>query len=520
MGFDQILSFLFVSVGAGGFGYLLSKTLDKRKLGSAVENAESIARKSREDADAITRDAEIKGKADNIKRKEALLAEMQKEKENLWEQLKRLEKKEDQVEERALDLQKRERLTDSLQKKLQGQKNEAEQRTLKLDEVLRDQEKKLLTITSLTREEAERKLFDNLDRTLSKKTNERFRRFEDNLKSSTEELSRRTLIMAIQRFAGGIATESTVSTVDIPNDDVKGRIIGREGRNIRAFEKLTGVDVIIDDTPGVVVVSAFDRVRREIARLALIKLIEDGRIHPARIEEIVQATEKEMEKQIQEAGRKAWEEANVAPLHDKLIQLLGRLEYRTSYSQNVLRHSLEVAHIAGMLAEEFGLDGKLARRCGLLHDIGKAADHEMEGGHPKVGAELARKYGETSPDVLHAIEGHHETLSIDRAYTVLVATADSISASRPGARRDSLERYVKRMGDLEGIATGFPGVEQAFAIQAGRELRVIVNSTQTSDEDAARICHEIVKGIENQLSYPGEIKVTLIRETRIIEVAK
>src|SRR5436305_5740786 len=302
---------------------------------------------------------------------------------------------------------------------------------------------------------------------------------------------------------------------------MKGRIIGREGRNIRTFEKCTGVDVIVDDTPGVVIVSAFDNVRRETARLALTKLIQDGRIHPSRIEEVVTETQAEMDKHILEVGRQAADEANVGPpLHEKMLQLLGRLKFRTSYSQNVLQHSLEVAHLCGLMADELGLNGQLARRCGLLHDVGKAADHEMEGGHPKVGAELAKRYGETSKEVLHAIAGHHDDVTVDHVYTVLVAAADAISASRPGARRETLEKYVKRLENLEAVASGFPGVEHAYAIQAGREIRVIASASQTSDSDAIKVCREIAKAIEEQLHYPGEIKVTVVRETRAVEFAR
>jgi ribonucrease Y len=328
------------------------------------------------------------------------------------------------------------------------------------------------------------------------------------------------LCTAVQRLAAAHTAGTTVNTVDIPSDDVKGRIIGREGRNIRTFEKATGVDVIVDDTPGVVIVSAFDNIRREIARLSLIKLIQDGRIHPTRIEEVVAETQAEMEQHILDTGRQAVMELDLPLPHENILKLLGRLKYRTSYSQNVLRHSVEVAFLCGMLASELGLNPALARRCGLLHDIGKAADHEMEGGHPKVGAELAKRYGETGKEVLHAIAGHHDDITTDNIYTVIVATADAISASRPGARRESLEKYVKRLENLEAVACGFPEVDAAFAIQAGRELRVIANSGRTSDADAARICRDIAKAIEQQLDYPGEIKVTVIRETRVIETAK
>jgi ribonuclease Y len=276
----------------------------------------------------------------------------------------------------------------------------------------------------------------------------------------------------------------------------------------------------VDDTPGVVIVSAFDNVRREVAKLSLTKLIQDGRIHPSRIEEVVKETQEEMERHIMEVGRQACQVANVGPLNEKLVQLLGRLKFRTSYSQNVLQHSLEVANLCGLMADELGLNGMLARRCGLLHDVGKAADHEMEGGHPKIGAELARRYGETSKEVLHAIAGHHDDVTLDHVYTVLVAAADAISAARPGARRETLEKYVKRLEELEALAQGFPGVEHAYAIQAGRELRCIVNASELSDHQAIKVCREIASAIEQQLNYPGEIKVTVVREIRAVEFAK
>ncbi len=300
---------------------------------------------------------------------------------------------------------------------------------------------------------------------------------------------------------------------------MKGRIIGREGRNVRAFEKATGVDVIIDDTPGVVIVSGFDPVRREIARLSLEKLIDDGRIHPSRIEEVVESMVQEIDTLVLRKGREAADETNVTGLDERLLRMLGRLHFRTSYSQNVLRHSVEVAFISGLLAEMLGMDAALARRAGLLHDIGKAADHELEGGHPKIGADLLRRSGEPI-EVVHAALGHHDQIVTEYPYTMLVATADACSASRPGARRESLERYVKRMEELEYIARRFTGVQQAFAIQAGRELRVIVNADKTDDKHAAVICRDIAKAFEQELTYPGEIKVTVIRETRFSETAK
>ncbi len=334
-----------------------------------------------------------------------------------------------------------------------------------------------------------------------------------------EQQAREILLTTLQRYAAAHTAESTTSTVGIPNDEMKGRIIGREGRNIRAFEKETGVDVIIDDTPGVVIVSGFDPVRREIARNSLNKLIADGRIHPSRIEEIVRECREETEQFIQKQGQQAVQEVDVPGLAPRIVHMLGRLHFRTSYSQNVLRHSVEVAFLTGMLAEMIGLDGSLGRRCGLLHDIGKAADHDLEGGHPKIGADLLKRHGEPR-EVVHAALGHHDELVTEYPYTMLVGTADACSASRPGARRETLDRYIKRMEELESIANSFNGVEQAFAIQAGRELRVIANAREIDDATAAKLCREIAKAFEERLTYPGEIKVTMVRESRFTEVAR
>jgi ribonuclease Y len=338
-------------------------------------------------------------------------------------------------------------------------------------------------------------------------------------KDTANERVREIVITAIQRYAGEHTCDNTVSTVDIPSDDMKGRVIGREGRNIRAFEKATGVDVIVDDTPGIVVVSAFDPIRREVARLSLNKLIQDGRIHPGRIEEVVENTRKELEKEILEIGKKAAIEANVAGLHRKILDLLGRLKYRTSYGQNVLQHSIEVAYLCQVMADELGLDGRLARRCGLLHDIGKAVDHEVEGGHPKIGADICRRLNEP-PEVLNAIAGHHGDIDPTSPYTPLVASADAISASRPGGRRESLERYIQRLEQLEAIATAHQGVKQAYAIQAGREIRVIVDANRVDDHVAAKMARDIAKKVEEDMTYPGEVKVMVLREMRAVEYAR
>ena len=482
--------------------------------------ARDVVEVARRDAERLLKDAEHRAKDESYRRREELNKELDAARTELRDQERRAQKREDAAEDAAKELARKDKQLDAAQKKAAEKQAAAEARAAELAALIQQETKALHEISGLSREAAERTLFDKLERELASEFAARIQKHTELVKAESEAKAREIITVALQRYAAQHTADTTVSTVDIPDDQMKGRIIGREGRNIRTFEKCTGVDVIVDDTPGVVVVSAFDNVRRETARIALTKLIQDGRIHPTRIEEVVLETQQEMEKTIQEAGTQAVLNADVAMPHEKIVALLGRLKYRTSYSQNVLLHSLEVAHLCGLMASELGLDPRLARRCGLLHDVGKAADHEMEGGHPKVGAELAKRYGETSKEVLHAIAGHHDDITVDNIYTVLVAAADAISASRPGARRETLERYVKRMADLEAVACGFPEVDAAFAIQAGRELRVIANSHRTSDADAVRVCREIARAIEEQLDYPGEIKVTVIREMRILEMAK
>jgi ribonuclease Y len=501
-------------------GYGVARFQDRFRLSSAQTRVLELTSHAQKEAENIRKEAELRTKDDLIQKREEFNREAEKARNEFREQERRLEKKEDLLEQKNQMLLKKERNLESSQRKLHERRDQVEKRAQDLETAIQEQTQKLHEISGLNREDAEKLLIERLERVLSDEVAARIQRHEEQLRSVCEEKSRAILATAIHRYAAEHTAESTVSTVDIPSDDMKGRIIGREGRNIRTFEKCTGVDVIVDDTPGVVVVSAFDNVRRETAKLALAKLIQDGRIHPTRIEEVVKETQEEMEKHIAEIGKRAVLEAGIGPLHDKMIHLLGRLRFRTSYSQNVLNHSLEVAHLCGMMADELGLNGQLARRCGLLHDIGKAADHEMEGGHPKIGAELAKRYGETNKDVLHAIIGHHDDVTVDHVYTVLVAAADAISAARPGARRETLEKYVKRLEELERLASGFPGVEHAFASQAGREVRVIASSSQTSDSDAIRVCREIARAIEEQLNYPGEIKVTVVRETRAVEFAR
>ncbi|MBS0211270.1 MAG: ribonuclease Y [Planctomycetes bacterium] len=510
---------LFAASLAAVLTVVVVKSLDylrgtdvERKARDMIERADREIETRRKEAELQNKERAMQQKADGDK-------ELSQSRQELHERDRMLDKRQDTLEQQNEQLVKRERMVEATQRKLSEKIEEANKRNDELARMLETQRDTLHRLSGLGREEATKRLLEQLDQELKEEAGTVILQHERKMQEIAEEKSREILITALQRYASAHTAESTTSTIDIPSDEMKGRIIGREGRNIRAFEKATGVDVIIDDTPGVVIVSGFDPVRREVARLSLQKLIQDGRIHPARIEEVVGQTQTELEAHLQKLGQEAAEEAEVGNLHEKVIHLLGRLRFRTSYSQNVLRHSIEVAFISGMLAQDMGLDPKLARRCGLLHDIGKAADHDQEGGHPKIGADLLKRYGEKA-EVVHAALGHHDDLRIDNPYTVIVAAADACSASRPGARRESLERYVKRMEELETIAGGFPGVEQAFAIQAGRELRVIASAKDTTDASAAKICHDIARAFEEQLTYPGEIKVTVLRESRFSDSAK
>ncbi|MBN2578291.1 MAG: ribonuclease Y [Pirellulales bacterium] len=510
-----IPAFIAVAVGA----FFLVKMLDRLRRRDAETEAREIIRQGKQEAETLCRRSELESKERELKLREETEKEFRRIRAELHERERLLDKRQDALEEQAEQLRKQEKMVESTQRKLTERIQEANHRKEELTKLLDLQRQTLHELCGLNQEEATKRLLELLDQQLQKETGAVILKHEKMLAETCEQKSREIVLTAIQRYAAPHTAETTTSTVDIPNDEMKGRIIGREGRNIRAFEKATGVDVIIDDTPGVVIVSAFDMIRREVARLSLEKLIADGRIHPARIEEIVTATQHELERHIQKFGEEACQEVEILNLHERLVNLLGRLHFRTSYSQNVLRHCIEVAFIAGMIAEELGLNGKLARRCGLLHDIGKAADQEAEGGHPKIGGDLLKRYGERS-EVIHAATCHHDDLRIENPYTVVVAAADACSASRPGARRETLERYIKRMEELETIAAKFPGVDQAYAIQAGRELRVLLSAKETTDESAAKVCHDIARAFEEQLTYPGEIKVTVLRETRHVDLAR
>jgi len=500
-------------------GLGIGLVIERISRGAAYQRRDEIIEQARQEAENVKKSQELEAKEELIGRREAVEKELNSAREEQREQERRLDRRETTLGELQQDINKKERMIEGVQTKLADRQKQMDTREAELEQVLREERDQLFQISGLSPEAAQDKLLTQLRVELKNETGAVILKHNQELKETCDKLAREAVGMAVQRCAASHASETTVSTVDIPNDDMKGRIIGREGRNIRAFEKITGVDVIVDDTPGVVIVSAFDTVRREIARLSLAKLIQDGRIHPSRIEEIVNETEKEMDEHIRTLGTEAIQEAGIVDVHEKLVMLMGRLNFRVSYSQNVRRHSIEVAYLTGLLAESLGLDGTLARRCGFFHDIGKAADHEMEGGHPAVGAELLKRYGE-GPEVVHAAFGHHDDIRVDHIYTVLVASADAISAARPGARRETLEKYVRRLEELEALACGFPGVDHAYAVQAGREVRCIVDAKQVNDREAAKMCRDIAKGIEQALTYPGEIKVTVLRETRTIQYAK
>jgi ribonuclease Y len=516
---DKIVIVVITAVVSAALAVLLIKLLDYLRQTDAEKRAQEIINKAEREIETRRKECELELKERSIEQQAEGEREMQRIRHELHERERALDKRQDNVDQFAEQVRKQEKMVEGNQRKLAERIEEVNRRNDELGKMLDLQRQTLHELSGLSQAEATDRLLTQLDRELTSELGAAISRHEKKVAAQAEQKSREILITALQRYASTHTAETTTSTVDIPSDEMKGRIIGREGRNIRAFEKATGVDVIIDDTPGVVIVSGFDMVRREVARMSLAKLIADGRIHPSRIEEVVAETQKEMEAHIQKLGEEAAQEADVPNLHEKVLHLLGRLRFRTSYSQNVLRHSIEVAWLTGMIAQEVGLDPTLGRRCGLLHDIGKAADHEAEGGHPKIGADILKRFGERA-EVVHAAFGHHDDLRLENPYTVLVAAADACSASRPGARRETLERYVKRMEELESIASGFPGVEQAFAIQAGRELRVLASAKNTTDATAAKICFDIARAFEQQLTYPGEIKVTVLREARFTETAK
>jgi ribonuclease Y len=503
----------------GGAVFAFIQFSAKNTLTRARVEADAMRENARREAENKAKEIELAQKQEQLKLKERFERENEQARRKLEEHELRLSKREDTLDKKLDTFTVKERHLDDLEARLATREKSVAAKEQQLEQVLREQRDRLLQITNLSPDQAKELLLKRIEDECRSECGAIIQRMTDEATEQAKDKSRQIILQAIQRYAAEQTADHTVSTVTIPTDDMKGRVIGREGRNIRSFEKATGVDVIIDDTPGVVVVSCFDPVRREVARLSLERLVQDGRIHPARIEEVVATTSKEMDEELMKIGREAAQEANIPNLAKPIIPLLGRLAYRTSYGQNVLRHSLEVAYLSQTIAEELGLDGTIARRAGLLHDIGKAMDHEVEGGHPQIGMEFLKRFNETEA-VLNACLAHHGDCPATTAYTPIIMAADAISAARPGARRESLERYVKRLQDLEDLAMGFEGVRQAYAIQAGREVRVIVDARQVDDKSSAKLARDISKKIEQELTYPGEIKVTVLREVRTVEYAR
>lgn len=507
--------------GIGGLiaGGLISFVIASVVFGLNKKKAEAIIKEAEAKSVKITEEAEVAAKQSDYKRREAFARETQEVKEDLKQFERRLIKREDAIDKKAEMMQKREKTLEIQEKNVQDKDIDLKTRIDEVTKTIEKEKEALHSISGLTKEDATKILLEKLEKELQSESAALIQKYQNISLENADMEAKKVITMAIQRCAVEYTAENVVSTVDLPSEDMKGRIIGREGRNIRAFEKATGVDVIVDDTPGVIVISGFDSVRREMAKRSMEKLILDGRIHPARIEELVEQTKKEIEDSIQQVGKQICYEMDIHNLHPKLVTLLGRLQYRTSYGQNALQHSIEVAQLCAMIASEMRYNVSIARRAGLLHDIGKAVDQEMEGPHPDISAELLKRFGE-SAEVVDAGKNHHGDANPQFAYTVITMAADAISASRPGARRETLEKYIKRLERLESIATSFPAVESAFAIQAGREIRVIVNASKVDDKGSTVLARDIANEIEKELNYPGEIKVTLIRETRIVEYAR
>ncbi|GLI36826.1 ribonuclease Y [Geobacter hydrogenophilus] len=510
-------------LAAAGLGYFVGNMLRKRISDTLVSKAEELASKivddAKREAETITKEADLKAKDEVFQAKAEAERDAKEKRKDLQALEKRLQQKEENLDKKMNLFDQRDADLTKKDQALLNREQGLVQKEERLDGLIAEQREKLESISGLSSAEAKKILMDAMESEAKLDAAKRIKVIEEEARETADKKSKEIIALAIQRYAGEYVAERSVSVVALPSDEMKGRIIGREGRNIRALEAATGIDLIIDDTPEAVILSGFNPVRREVAKIALEKLITDGRIHPGRIEEVVAKAEEEVELTIKEAGDQAAFDLGVHGIHPEILKLIGRLKYRTSYSQNVYQHSLEVAFLCGIMASELGVNVKQAKRAGLLHDLGKAVDHEVEGSHAVIGAELARKYGE-SPKIVHAIMAHHEDEKPNTVLAVLVQAADALSGARPGARREMMETYVKRLDDLERIATSFVGVNNSFAIQAGREIRVMVSSDEVTDERAVVLAKDIAKKIEAEMTYPGQIKVNVIRETRAIEYAR
>ena len=507
-----IATFLISAVIGIVVGMIMRKKIAESKIESAEKEAKRLIDLAKVEAENLKKEEIIKAKEEIMNNRKELDQEIKERRSEIQKQESRMIQKEENLDKRSDNLEKKEKELDKEYESLENQKKE-------VSELYEKQVQELQRIASLTREEAKKQLLMEMEKEI---TTEKAKLIRDLNQKSKEEASKNAkeiITYAVQKCAADHTSETTVSIVALPSDDMKGRIIGREGRNIKALETLTGIDLIIDDTPEAVILSGFDPLRREVARIALEKLIDDGRIHPAKIEEMVEKAKEELNNIIKEEGERAVLETGVNNLHPDLIKLLGKLKYRTSYGQNVLSHSIEVSNLARIMAEELGLDAKRARRAGLLHDIGKALDHDMEGTHVQIGVDILKKYKE-NPLIINAVEAHHGDVEPETTEAVLVQAADAISASRPGARRETLEAYIKRLESLEAIADSFDGVEKSFAIQAGREVRIIVKPDRITDDQMTVLARDVSKRIEDEMEYPGQIKVNIIREKRVVDYAK
>ncbi len=512
LGYGMYILFAILIIAAFVVGYFVRRNVAEGKLNSAEETAKKIVEDALKDAETQKKELLFNAKEEVHNLRQEVDKESRDRRSELQRMERRIIQREENVDKRNEMIQKKE---DSLQAKL----NEVNAKENQISELVEKEMQELERISGFTADEAKEILLNDVEKKIRRESALMIKRVESEAKEEADKRARDVLSTAIQRCAADHVAETTVSVVHLPNDEMKGRIIGREGRNIRTLETLTGIDLIIDDTPEAVILSGFDPIRREVARVALEKLIIDGRIHPARIEEMVEKAKKEVDTRIREDGEAACFETGIHTLHPEIIRLLGRLKFRTSYGQNVLKHSIEVSHLAGIMAEEIGANVNIAKRAGLLHDIGKAVDHEVEGPHVTIGVDILKKHKE-SAQVIHAVEAHHGDVEMNSVEAVLVQAADAVSAARPGARRETLESYIKRLEKLEEIANSFEGVEKTFAVQAGREVRIMVKPDQIDDVEMIHMAKDIADRIENELDYPGQIKVNVIRETRTIEYAK
>ena len=515
MEFFTALSVLAAICVSGGVGFYLNKHLNAKRIGDATELATRIVEESRKEAQAQKKEILLQGQDELFNQKRELEHEFKERERELKARDRKLQEQGERLEEKLEKATEKEHELLSVEKDLSKKERKLAELEETLNERIDEQEHRLQEVSGLTAEEARQRLFAEIESRTRHEAAKMMRLIEAEARETADRKAKEIIACSIQRYAGDYVGEHTVTAVTLPSEDMKGRIIGREGRNIRALEAATGVDLIIDDTPETVILSAYSPLRRQVAKMALERLIQDGRIHPARIEDVVHKCEQELEVQIREVGEQATFDAGVHGIHPELVRFLGQLRYRTSFTQNVLQHSLEVSALCGMMAAELGMDIKKAKRAGLLHDIGKAVDHEVEGPHALIGADLAKKYNE-SKEILHAIAAHHEDQRPETALAVLVQAADSLSGARPGARKELLESYVKRLEDLENIASEFDGVSKAYAIQAGREIRVMVNSENVDDDQTYMLCKGITGKIEENLTYPGQIRVTVIRERRAV----